>query len=239
MKTAYEKQLSTPLKAEQERVENKINNFIIEPESEEDLQPVLMQKKYFRACLDEERMDNNNNTGFLKLLKEIGDIDVDDSQTHYLKISKPKNCDRLEESSSEKYVDMIAHITESLIGPNIEVMEKIYEINEQVAPYVVLSNFHDLLGRHLAYNAYQKFVEENGEEPLLPGMSYSPNELFWIKSSMNWCYQALPDEETPSLREEMLKHSVTETVKNSPSFGQDFNCEEGSLMNPPKKCNIL
>ncbi|RZB38693.1 Peptidase M13 N domain containing protein [Asbolus verrucosus] len=104
---------------------------------------------------------------------------------------------------------------------------------------VVRANFADLMGRHLAYRAYQKYVEENEEELELAGLPYSPNQLFWIKSSMNWCYQDLPNEDPHPRVQEMLKYRVTETAKNSPFFGQDFSCEKDSLMNPSRKCSIF
>ena len=35
----------------------------------------------------------------------------------------------------------------------------------------------------LSQQGYQTFVKEMGSEPMLPGLEYTPNQLFWISSA--------------------------------------------------------
>jgi neprilysin len=48
-------------------------------------------------------------------------------------------------------------------------------------------NIADNGGIKEAYKAYTKWVEKNGEEPQLPGLKYSPDQLFWIAAAQTWC----------------------------------------------------
>jgi neprilysin len=48
-------------------------------------------------------------------------------------------------------------------------------------------NIADNGGVLVAYNAYLKWVEKNGEESKLPGLNYSPKQLFWINLAQTWC----------------------------------------------------
>ena len=38
-----------------------------------------------------------------------------------------------------------------------------------------------------SFKAYQKWVQKNGEELLLPGLNYSQNQLFFINNAQIWC----------------------------------------------------
>jgi predicted metalloendopeptidase len=35
--------------------------------------------------------------------------------------------------------------------------------------------------------AYQKWIQKNGQEPLLPGVPFNQNQLFFINFATNWC----------------------------------------------------
>ncbi|KAF2891489.1 hypothetical protein ILUMI_14684 [Ignelater luminosus] len=102
-------------------------------------------------------------------------------------------------------------------------------------------NIADNGGIKEAYLAYNAWVERNGPEPSLPGLNYSPRQMFWIASANLWC---------STQRKEYLKQHVYTDVhspsyyrvlgsfSNSEYFSQDFNCPVGSKMNPERKCQV-
>lgn len=97
-------------------------------------------------------------------------------------------------------------------------------------------------GIKIAYNAYEAWVDKNGEEPLLPGLEeYSPRQLFWITFACTHCTK---------YRSAMLKQllhtdchlpaefRVNIPLRNEQQFARDFNCPVNTYMNPPVKYNI-
>ena len=96
-------------------------------------------------------------------------------------------------------------------------------------------------GTKESYLAYQEWVKQNGPEPKLPKLNYSPSQLFWISLGNTWCNK---------IRPEILKvvinidtHSPEEfrivgSLSNTPEFAKDFKCPVSSKMNPRKKCSI-
>ncbi|KAJ8950991.1 hypothetical protein NQ318_006375 [Aromia moschata] len=56
-------------------------------------------------------------------------------------------------------------------------------------------NFADLIGIDIAYETYLKWVEENGEEAKLPGLPYTPTQLFWIQFGTANCFKKVDSTE--------------------------------------------
>lgn len=48
-------------------------------------------------------------------------------------------------------------------------------------------NIADNGGVKESYIAYQRWVEKHGPEPKLPGLDYTPQQMFWIASGQTWC----------------------------------------------------
>ncbi|XP_068896259.1 endothelin-converting enzyme 1-like isoform X1 [Tenebrio molitor] len=95
----------------------------------------------------------------------------------------------------------------------------------------------DIVGRDIAYAAYQNWAKANEGDVDLPYVPYSPNQLFWIKSSLINCHKKLMHVEEETDYELMLaKYKNIFAVKHSPHFAQDFGCPAGSAMNPEEKC---
>lgn len=102
-------------------------------------------------------------------------------------------------------------------------------------------NVADNGGIKEAYYAYQTWVKRNEQEKQLPGLSYTPNQLFWISAAQTWCTKS---------RKEILKLQVTLGAHspsryriigpfgNTKEFGKDFECPLGSNMNPIDKCKV-
>lgn len=76
---------------------------------------------------------------------------------------------------------------------------------------------------------------------MLPGLKYTPEQLFWISSAQAWCAVSRP--EYTKLKIISGTHSLNEyrvlgPVANMRNFSIDFNCLEGTHMNPVKKCEV-
>ena len=104
-------------------------------------------------------------------------------------------------------------------------------------------NIADNGGIKEAYRAYDEWTRKNGNEDRLPGLKYTPKQLFWISAAGNWCSKQRP--QTMRLRMLTGSHSpgkvrVMATLSNMEEFAKDFQCPVGSKMNPPKskKCQV-
>lgn len=102
-------------------------------------------------------------------------------------------------------------------------------------------NIADNGGIKEAFKAYQRWIKENGAEAGLPGLRYTPQQLFWISAANVWCGKYRP--EAMKLRIMSGSHSppsyrVIGPMSNTPEFAQEFNCAPGTPMNPVKKCSV-
>ncbi len=102
-------------------------------------------------------------------------------------------------------------------------------------------NIADNEGIRKAYYAYKSWTVEHGKENILPGLNYTPEQLFWIASAKIWCSKYNPailsyllenDYHSPS----MVR--VNAQVSNQKEFAKDFSCPTESRMNPTKKCHF-
>merc|ERR550534_2042780 len=102
-------------------------------------------------------------------------------------------------------------------------------------------NIADNGGVKEALLAYNRLTEKHGIEPILPGMNFSPRQLFWLSSARVWCNAKRPG----ALKKQVLTdpHSPAQFRVNGPlanlrEFSQDWGCPVGSPMNPAKKCQV-
>lgn len=76
-------------------------------------------------------------------------------------------------------------------------MRHVLDMNK-ISASVLSNNLHSfvtILGENIAdnggikesYLAYQKWEEDNGPEPRLPGLEYTPQQMFWISAAQTWC----------------------------------------------------
>lgn len=104
-------------------------------------------------------------------------------------------------------------------------------------------NIADNGGTRAAYHAYQNWILRNGPEQLVPGTKYNQNQLFWISYAqaeggvygLDSLKGYFTDNETTHAPDEFRVNGV---VSNTEEFAKDFNCREGTKMNPTKKCRI-
>lgn len=91
------------------------------------------------------------------------------------------------------------------------------------------------------YAAYQTFVKFNGVEPLLPGLHYTQNQLFWISAAQLWCAVTRPEYDIIQYTTDVHapnKYRILGTFTNMERFSNDFNCAPGTNMNPINKCEV-
>lgn len=78
-------------------------------------------------------------------------------------------------------------------------------------------------------------------EPGLPGLKYTPHQLFFIQSASFYCgkfrrelteYGLKTDGHSPN------RFRIIGSMSNSNEFAETFNCPGGSPMNPVKKCHL-
>lgn len=102
-------------------------------------------------------------------------------------------------------------------------------------------NFADFYGLNLAYRAYQHWVRDHGQEDGLPGIKYTPNQIFWIMASTYMCMEPkYKDIDKKPYRDihGLPSFRVIGRLRSSYEFAKDFQCPQGSYMNPSEKCNI-
>ncbi|XP_055304830.1 neprilysin-2-like [Sitodiplosis mosellana] len=126
-------------------------------------------------------------------------------------------------------VDQYSNYTDSVSGL------KVNGVNTQG------ENIADNGGVKGIYEAYQTFVNLNGPDPLLPGLHYTQNQLFWISAAQLWCAVTRPEFDTIQYTTDFHapnKFRIIGTFTNMERFSHDFNCPKGTNMNPVYKCEV-
>ncbi|KAG4072943.1 hypothetical protein HA402_006623 [Bradysia odoriphaga] len=102
-------------------------------------------------------------------------------------------------------------------------------------------NIADNGGLKQAFRAYRKWVLINGEEPEVPGLNLTHNQLFFLNYAQIWCGSMRPEDALTKIRSSV--HSpgfvrVLGPLSNSKDFAKAYNCPPGSPMNPTNKCSV-
>jgi len=100
-------------------------------------------------------------------------------------------------------------------------------------------NIADIGGARFAFRAYQKWVEENGAEPEVAGLS--GEKLYFVNLAQNWC--SMYTDEALEVQVKTNSHSppmyrVNGTLRHTPEFHETFQCEAGSGMRPENDDDI-
>nr|XP_034338182.1 neprilysin-1-like [Crassostrea gigas] len=105
-------------------------------------------------------------------------------------------------------------------------------------------NIADNGGLKESWMAYEKWLQtsRNGEpEPFLPGLNYTPKQLFFLNAAHIWCGLVRPDQAANLLLTDKhadFKSRVIGPLQNNKEFSNAFNCPLGSYMNPKDKCVV-
>lgn len=89
--------------------------------------------------------------------------------------------------------------------------------------------------------AYRKWVQQHGDEPDLPGLNLTHDQLFFLNYAQIWCGSMRPEDALTKVRSSV--HSpgpirVLGPLSNSWDFAHAYMCPLGSPMNPTDKCNV-
>ncbi|XP_043262154.1 neprilysin-1-like isoform X2 [Colletes gigas] len=102
-------------------------------------------------------------------------------------------------------------------------------------------NIADNGGLKQSFRAYKKWVSTHGEEPLLPGVNLTHDQLFFLNYAQIWCGSMRPEDALTKIRSSV--HSpgpirVWGPLSNSEDFARAYDCPPGSPMNPMHKCSV-
>lgn len=89
--------------------------------------------------------------------------------------------------------------------------------------------------------AYNNYVKEHGEEPSLPGIDLSHNQLFFLNFAQVWCGTHRPEQAVNSIKVDVHspgKFRVLGSLQNFPEFAKAFHCNKGSSMVPDNICRV-
>ena len=107
-------------------------------------------------------------------------------------------------------------------------------------------NLADIGGNRIAYHAYLQWKKDKGDKHVLPNLPdeiSSAEKLFWIRAAQRFCSTMPNYKLVEILNDETAVHTVLGFRTNgstmfSPEFANDFNCPDGSTMNPSKSCTF-
>lgn len=104
-------------------------------------------------------------------------------------------------------------------------------------------NIADNGGLKESFMAYRKWVATKGgkEEPKLPGLPYTANQLYFVNAAQIWCQKYYDKEKIKKILTDnhaLAMYRVYGPLQNSMEFAEAFQCPVGSRMNPEKKCSV-
>uniref|UniRef100_A0A3B3U5L9 Neprilysin n=1 Tax=Poecilia latipinna TaxID=48699 RepID=A0A3B3U5L9_9TELE len=100
----------------------------------------------------------------------------------------------------------------------------------------------DIMDDKYLNNEYKDdFVKQHGEEPTLPGIDLSHDQLFFLNFAQIWCGSHRPEQAVNSIKVDV--HSpgmfrVLGSLQNFPEFAKAFNCNKSSNMVSDNICRV-
>ncbi|CAF97373.1 unnamed protein product, partial [Tetraodon nigroviridis] len=102
-------------------------------------------------------------------------------------------------------------------------------------------NIADNGGLRQAFQAYRNHVTMYGEDPPLPGIDLSHDQLFFLNFAQIWCSKARREYLISGVNSDTHSYGVFRvlgTLQNFPPFAETFKCKKGSYMAPEKQCRV-
>ncbi|CAH8494244.1 unnamed protein product [Dicrocoelium dendriticum] len=102
-------------------------------------------------------------------------------------------------------------------------------------------NIADNGGIKAAYKAFKKLEAKYSDGPILPGLNFTSDQLFFLSFAQLWCVKHLPRSVLNTVLFDVHtvdQYRVIGTLTNSEDFARVFKCPVGSYMNPEKKCKV-
>jgi neprilysin len=82
---------------------------------------------------------------------------------------------------------------------------------------------------------------ENHPDTKLPGLNFTPQQMFWIIAGQEWCDVVPPEQMKLSIETDVhspARFRVIGMMSNAKEFAADFNCPSKAPMNPETKCDV-
>ena len=139
--------------------------------------------------------------------------------------------------TKEKFNKNIECIIDQYSNFKVQLNGEILKLNGSINH----GNIADNGGIKLAIRAYDRMTMESREEPRLPGLHYTPRQLFWLSSAMHYCRALKPESEKDHViraQSAPRMFRVNVPLMNREEFSRDWKCPTGAFMNPIKKCEV-
>ncbi|KAG6794346.1 endothelin-converting enzyme isoform X3 [Apis mellifera caucasica] len=102
-------------------------------------------------------------------------------------------------------------------------------------------NIADNGGLKAAYHAYLSIPKSYKDQLPLPGLNLTHRQLFFLNFAQVWCSAIMSEAVALQIEKDAhcpSKYRVIGSLSNLPEFAAEFNCPEGSRMNPVHKCEV-
>ncbi|XP_053981492.1 neprilysin-1-like [Hylaeus volcanicus] len=102
-------------------------------------------------------------------------------------------------------------------------------------------NIADNGGLKQSFRAYKKWVSVHGDEPLLPGVNLTHEQLFFLNYAQIWCGTMRREDALTKIRSSVHSPGLIRVwgpLSNSYDFAKAYDCPLGSPMNPMHKCSV-
>ncbi|XP_076628032.1 M13 family metallopeptidase neprilysin 3 isoform X3 [Colletes latitarsis] len=102
-------------------------------------------------------------------------------------------------------------------------------------------NIADNGGLKAAYHAYVTKPKSYKDQLPLPGLNLTHRQLFFLNFAQVWCSAATSEAIALQIEKDSHcppKYRVIGPLSNLPEFATEFNCSNGSRMNPVHKCEV-